>query len=45
MVRLQKKDILEKKLITWISKKGEARNVGLTARAKSFSKTRPKFGG
>ena len=34
MLRLQKKDIFEKKLIAWISKTEEARNVGLTARAK-----------
>ena len=33
MLRLQKKDILEKKLIYWSSKTGEARKVGLTARA------------
>jgi hypothetical protein len=34
MLRLQKKDMFEKKLIAWISKTGEAINVGLTARAK-----------
>ena len=33
MLRLEKKDILEKKLIVWISKSGESRNVGLTPRA------------
>ena len=36
MLRLQKEDIFEKKLISWISKTGESINVGLTAIAKRF---------
>ena len=32
MLRLEKKDILEKQLIVWISKSGESRKVGLTPR-------------
>ena len=40
MLRLQKKDILEKKLIVWISKSGESRNVGLTPRAKKVLEKR-----
>ena len=34
MLRPQKKDIFEKKLIYWISKTGESINVALTASAK-----------
>ena len=43
MLRLEKKDILEQKLIVWISKSGESRNVGLTPRAKKVLEKRTRI--